>query len=193
MGRAFLWLLLGLACAPWSSGSSAAAEPQVRVEAHRDGDAVLVEGNARLSASLEVAWDVLTGYDRYAEFVPDLKSSNVIARAGNTALVEQKGEMAFFFLFHYPVEVRLEVTESPKERVVSRAVAGNFREMTGTYVLIPDGEQLRFIYSGRLVPDFRLPPLVGLPALRAAVERQFRALVREILRRAAGGDERPRP
>jgi hypothetical protein len=35
------------------------------------------------------------------------------------------------------------------------------------------------------VPAFRLPPLIGLPALRASVERQFGALVREVERRSA--------
>jgi len=35
------------------------------------------------------------------------------------------------------------------------------------------------------VPAFRLPPLIGVPALRAAVERQFVALAREIRRVAS--------
>jgi hypothetical protein len=36
-----------------------------------------------------------------------------------------------------------------------------------------------------MVPAFRLPPLIGLPALRASVERQFGALVDEVERRNA--------
>jgi ribosome-associated toxin RatA of RatAB toxin-antitoxin module len=155
---------------------------QIKVEAHRDGDAVLVEARAHLKADAHLAWDVLTGYDQYARFVPDLKSSEILARAGNTAIVEQRG-VAGFFLFRFPLEVRLAVTEQPYEQVSAQAIAGNFKEMTGLYRLVPEGEELRFTYSGRLVPAFGLPPLIGTAAVRIAVERQFAALVREILRR----------
>jgi len=155
---------------------------QISVEAHRDGNAVLVEARARFKADARLAWDVLTGYDQYARFVPDLTSSEVLARAGNIAIVEQRG-VAGFFLFRFPLEVRLLVTEKPYEAVAAEAIAGNFKEMTGLYLLVPDGEELRFTYSGRLVPAFALPPLIGTTAVRIGAEKQFTALVREILRR----------
>jgi len=156
----------------------------VTVEARHDGEAVLVEASASVHATPQVAWDVLTGYERYAEFIPDLTSSRILSRSGGTAVVEQKG-VAGFFLFHFPIEVVLTVSEQPPSAVNSRAVSGTFREMTGVYRLTEDGDTLRLTYSGRLVPAFRLPPLIGVVALRAAVERQFTALVREIGRRAA--------
>ena len=155
---------------------------QVSVEAHREGEAVLVEARAQLKADAQLAWAVLTDYGRYAQFVPDLTSSRILARAGNTVIVEQKG-VAGFFLFHFPLEVRLAVTEKPYDEVGARAISGNFKEMTGLYRLVPDGEDVRFTYSGRLVPAFGLPPLIGTAAVRIAVEKQFTALVREILRR----------
>jgi ribosome-associated toxin RatA of RatAB toxin-antitoxin module len=173
--RAVAALLLVLA-------AHAAHAQKISVEARRDGDAVLVEARAQLKAGERLAWEVLTGYERYALFVPDLTSSHILARSGNTAIVEQKGE-AGFFLFHFPLEVQLAVTERPFEQVSARAIAGNFKEMTGLYRLVPEGDTLRFTYSGRLVPAFSLPPLVGTTAVRIAVEKQFVALVREILRR----------
>jgi ribosome-associated toxin RatA of RatAB toxin-antitoxin module len=172
------------------------ADP-VRVTARWHGDAVIVEAQARLRAPLHLIWEVLTGYDRYADFVPDLQSSRVLSRDGDAALVEQRGT-AGFFLYRFPLEVQLAVTEVPFSRVTSEAVAGNFKELSGVYELFPEadaardpggspeGNVVRFGYRGRLVPAFRLPPLIGLPALRASVERQFGALVREVERRSAG-------
>ncbi|HEY7759216.1 MAG TPA: SRPBCC family protein [Burkholderiales bacterium] len=162
------------------------ADP-VRVTARWDGDAVIVEAQARLLAPLHLIWEVLTGYDRYAEFVPDLQSSHLLSRDGNAALIEQRGT-AGFFLYRFPLEVKLAVTEVPFERVTCQAVAGNFKELSGVYELSPEagpeGAFVRFGYRGRLVPGFRLPPLIGLPAMRASVERQFGALVREVERRS---------
>ena len=158
-----------------------AADTRDSVRAWRDEDAVIVQAEAQLDASLETAWQVLTDYEHYAEFIPDLKSSRVLARSGNTAIVEQKGEAGFFF-YHFPLEVTFSVTEIPGNTVSSRAISGTFREMIGTYVLTETRAGVRLVYTGRLVPSFTLPPLVGVPAVRAAVERQFLALAREIRR-----------
>jgi len=164
--------------------ASGASADRVTVEARREGDAVIVEARASLHADLETAWDVLTDYDRYAEFIPDLKSSRILARSGSSVIVEQKGQ-AGFFLFHFPMEVTLSVSEEPRSGITSRAIAGTFREMTGSYTLMRDGDELRFTYSGRMVPDFILPPLIGTAAVKAAVHKQFGALVKQMQTRAA--------
>jgi ribosome-associated toxin RatA of RatAB toxin-antitoxin module len=167
-----------------SSPVLAADAGHVTVEARREGEAVLVEAAARISADLDTAWEVITGYDRYAEFIPDLKTSRVLARDSNTVIVEQKGQ-AGFFLFRFPMEVTFVVTEQPRTTITSRVIAGTFKEMTGNYVLVEEGDALRLTYSGRLVPNFSLPPLLGTVAVRSAVAKQFTALVKEIHRRAA--------
>ena len=175
--------LVGVSLCALLAMSPAWADP-ARVTARRDGNAVIVEAQALLHAPLHLIWEVLTGYDRYAEFVPDLQSSRVLSRDHHSALVEQRGT-AGFFLFRFPLEVQLAVTELPFERVICEAVSGNFKEFSGEYRLLAEGDVVRFGYRGRMVPAFRLPPLIGLPALRASVERQFGALVDEVERRNA--------
>ncbi len=172
-------------------GTASGASPdRVTIEARRDGDAVIVEAHASLHADLETAWDVLTDYDRYAEFIPDLKSSRILARSGSSVIVEQKGQ-AGFFLFRFPMEVTMSVSEEPRSGITSRAIAGTFREMTGSYTLTRDGDELRFTYSGRMVPDFVLPPLIGTAAVKAAVRKQFGALVKRMQTRAAAPAKPP--
>jgi ribosome-associated toxin RatA of RatAB toxin-antitoxin module len=173
-------LLVATLCLTWQT-TVIAADGRDSVRAWRDDDAVIVQAEAHLDAPVQTAWRVLTGYEHYPEFIPDLKSSRVLARAGNTAIVEQKGE-AGFFLYHFPLEVTFSVTEVPGNTVSSRAISGTFREMIGTYVLTETNPGVRLVYTGRLVPAFPLPPLIGVTAVRAAVERQFMALAREIRR-----------
>jgi ribosome-associated toxin RatA of RatAB toxin-antitoxin module len=160
------------------------AVPEVLVQAKRDGEAVLMEARASLNAQVQIAWAVLTDYEHYAEFIPDLRSSQVLSRDGSVVIVEQKGVAGFFF-FHFPLEVRLSVTEQPFERVTSQAIGGDFKSLTGVYQLIPEAGRLRVTYAGRLVPGFRLPPFLGVTIMRMAVQERFTALVREIVRRGA--------
>jgi ribosome-associated toxin RatA of RatAB toxin-antitoxin module len=161
---------------------------EITVDAKRSGETFRVEASADFEGSLTRAWQVLTDYGRFAEFVPDLHVSRVVSRDRNKALVEQKGAARLLF-WSYPMDVRLAVTEYPYERVESRSVSGNFREMQNAYTLEMRSGQVHLRYSGRMVPDFYVPPLIGTLALHHSIESTFRALVNE-MERPPGGDDR---
>ena len=154
---------------------------EVTVVTTRSGAIFEVEASAEIQGSLGRAWRVLTDYERLTAFVPDLQVSRVVSRERNTALVDQKGAARLLF-FSYPMDVRLAITEYPYERVVSHSIAGNFREMRSTYTLAMRKEHVFLQYSGRMVPDFYVPPLIGTWALQHSVESTFRALVDEMER-----------
>ena len=165
----------------------AAAGADVAVDVKRESGAFSVEASAELEADVPTAWEVLTDYDHLADFIPDMRSSRVLSRDGSRAEVEQKGEARLLFIA-YPIDVLLAVTEYPPYRIVSRAVAGNFREMRGEYRLEPGPRSGRVLlrYTGRMMPEFEVPPLLGALLLRRHVGRTFGALAREIERRHAG-------
>ena len=190
---ALLWQLATALLLMVAAETAVGADPgRVSVDAHRDGDAIIVEARASLQTDVEIAWGVLTGYERYAEFIPDLKSSRILTRSGSTVIVQQKGELGFLF-FRFPMEVTLNVDEQPRSGITSRAIAGTFREMTGSYTLLQVGDDLQFTYSGRIVPQFGLLSLVGTAAVKAAVQKQFSALVREMQRTGALPAKVPAP
>ena len=159
---------------------------EITVSVTRNEGAFQVEASAEFEGTVARTWRVLTDYGRIAEFVPDVRASHVLSRDGNQAVVEQKGDARVLF-FSFPINVRLAVTEYPYERVVSRAVAGNFREMRSAYTLEAGEGRILLRYTGRMVPDFYVPPLIGTLALRHNVEASFRAMVEEIERRQRGG------
>lgn len=183
-------LLLGAAVCAFAVGVPASAGA-VRVEAHREGEGVVVHAAAEIPGDVRLAWDVLTAYERYPEFVPDLQVSRVVARSERVVSVEQRGSAGWLF-YRIPVSVDLAVIEEPFERVRCVATGGDFHAFEGTYRLVPLAQGVRIEYSGRMVPAFRLPPLIGMAALRAMVARQFDGLVREIERRGAAPGSAPR-
>jgi ribosome-associated toxin RatA of RatAB toxin-antitoxin module len=168
-----------LVCLTGFAAATQAAEVTVHVT--RSGETFQIEASAEFEGTVARTWQVLTDYGRLAEFVPDMQTSRVVSRDGHRAVVEQKGEARVLF-FSFPIDVRLAVTEHPYERVVSRAVAGNFREMRGAYTLEAGQGRILLRYQGSMVPDFFIPPLIGTLALRHNVEATFRALVEQIER-----------
>jgi hypothetical protein len=160
----------------------------VVVHASRRGEVLEVEASAEFEADLRQTWQVLTDYDYLAEFIPGKHVSRILLRTGNGVMVEQKGEARLLF-FSYPIEVKLAVEDFPYQRIISRAVAGDFREMRGAPITSRRKGRIALRYRGRMAPDFIVPPLVGVFVLRKNVEEQFGALVDEILRRQRPGPQ----
>jgi len=154
------------------------------IEVEQTGERFSVRARATLAAPPELAWRVLTDYENLPRFIPGLTHSAVQLRGAGRVLLEQKGE-ARFLVFSFPIEVRLEVSESPPAWISSRAVGGNVKRMDGRYELQPGAAGVRLRYTGELEPDFALPPLIGPYVLRTMVEEQFAAMVAEIERRGA--------
>lgn len=160
------------------------------VKAVRNGERFDVEASAEFEAGVELAWAVLTDYDHLAEFIPGMKQSRVVSRESQAVVVDQSGEASLLF-FTFPIQVRLAIEEQPFDRIESRAISGNFRELSGSYRLEKRGKRLLLGYSGRMTPDFAIPPLIGTLLVRNTVARRFRAMVDEILKRQSGMDGGP--
>jgi carbon monoxide dehydrogenase subunit G len=178
-GAALLLALAAASCAP-----ERALAQQISIRTDRDGEFVTVSASAVMRVDLRVAWAVLSDYDHLSKFIPDLQSSRVVSREGNKVRVEQKGDVGFLF-YREPVNVTLDVEEEPPRRIVARSVAGNVRGLETRYELHSSSAGVRLDYTGRFVPSFSIPPLIGMPIVSRLIERRFRAMIEEIQRRDA--------
>lgn len=136
-------------------------------------------------ATPQRAWQVLTDYERLAEFVPNLTSSTLISRNGREAVVEQYGSGGFLFITQ-EIHLVLRVREQPFSAIDITRIAGNMKRYDAQWILIPARENrcdgTRIAYSAILQPDFFLPPFVGPALVQADVEKMLQAVLAEIER-----------
>jgi ribosome-associated toxin RatA of RatAB toxin-antitoxin module len=161
-----------------------AAAATIAISTERDGDAIDIRAGAVLNADTATAWRVLTDYNRYTEFIPDMRMSRVVARRGTTVTVEQSGDAALW-LFKMPLEITFEINENPPNSMQSRAVAGSLRALTSSYALTPAVSGIRLDYAGRVALGFELFGRIEQMAVEQNLARQFQALADEIERRSA--------
>lgn len=152
---------------------------EIDVVTTRLGDSFEIEATAEINAELTDAWTVLTDYERLVQFIPGMLESRVVSRDGLRVVVDQRGEAGLLFLT-FPMHVRLMIEEQPYERIMSTAIAGNFKELTGVYHLQSHGAGLTLRYSGKFTPDFGFPPLLGTLIVRSTAHKRFSAMVHEI-------------
>ncbi len=177
-------LVGALACAVAAAGIGPAAATTITLDAERNGDHIDIHASVELDADVATAWRVLTDYDRFTEFIPDLRASRIVARRGSTVTVEQSGN-ATLWLFKVPLEVTFEVQEIPPYRLHSRTVAGSLRGLTSSYVLTPAASGIRLEYAGRAASGYPLLGRIEQVAIEHTVARQFQALADEIERQTA--------
>lgn len=156
--------------------------PTTVVTVARDGDVYLVDSISRIAATQEVAWRVLTDYESYADYVPDITLSRRLG--GNPVRVEQQGLFRVLFLRKF-VHMTLEVEEHFPDTISFRAVEGNLRSLQTEIELFPGGREIVLSYRSRIEPGFWIPGFIGTSLLRAAIEPKLAAVAEEIARRAA--------
>lgn len=177
-------LVIAFALALVVVAAQPAAAATITISTRRDGDTIEVHASAVLNADLATAWHVLTDYNRYTEFIPDLRVSRVVARRGAIVTVEQSGDAALW-LFRIPLDVTFEINETPPNSLQSRAVVGSLRALASSYALTPAAPGIRLDYAGRVALGFEFFGQFEQMAVEHNVSRQFQALADEIERRSA--------
>ncbi|MBK7792728.1 MAG: hypothetical protein IPJ62_09540 [Betaproteobacteria bacterium] len=119
-------LAAALALASLVAVATPADAATISIGVQRRGDRIDIEASAQLDADGATAWRVLADYERYVDFIPDLRVSRVSARRGATVIVEQSGD-ATLWLLRLPLDVTFQITEIAPTRLRSRAIAGASR------------------------------------------------------------------
>lgn len=142
-----------------------------------------VNAKAFARAAPQPVWKLLTGYDRLAEFVPNLESSKILSRNGNEATVEQRGRAGFLFISH-AVHLVLRVVEQPISVIDITMLSGDMKHYASHWEIAAaeqGGASGTLInYLGELEPDFFVPALFGAALIRSDVRNMLTAVIREI-------------
>lgn len=131
-----------------------------------------------INAPVEKVFDVITQYERYPEFLPEVKEVRAANRQGNTLELHYKVEVM------KTVRYSIRVTEERPRRMAWTFIEGEvMKDNKGSWVLEPEGEgKTRATYTvemalGLLVPKAVVNALVdtSLPKMLDAFKRRAEA------------------
>ena len=89
-----------------------------------------------MTTTMENAWQVLTDYDNFAEFLPGVVSCEVLESNGDRKVFEQVNKIKTF-VFSVESRIKVATTESYPEQIAFEAVGGDLETMDGTWRLEP--------------------------------------------------------
>lgn len=137
-------LLFALLAAPLPA--IAAADMPLKVT--QNGTQLSVEGWLETRASREIAWSVLTDYERFPEFVPGIRFNRIVETQGRVKTLEQRGEVvAGIFRLLYDGTLRVE--ETPEEGLSILFLSGPFKDVRGEWRMERQEKKrpLRLVYK----------------------------------------------
>nr|WP_307733540.1 SRPBCC family protein [Duganella violaceicalia] len=187
MMRFLLFLMLGVA-APVLAQAPRLELPKLEVSVNRvELDALHmyeVDATGTVAAPLPKVWRILTGYERMAEFVPDMESCRVLSRNGNEVIVEQFGVARFLFMSK-SIHLIVRATEQPMSSIDISLISGDMKHYESHWELIPVPETggTKVVYSGKLIPNFYVPGILGAKMIRGDIERMMSAVLARLDRR----------
>ena len=146
-------------------------------------------GTRRLAVQLkssipaELFWDVLTDYAHLADFIPNLSSSELVMRDGETVRLQQVGSQQLLGM-RFSAQVLLELREfKPDGTLRFQMLKGDFRRFEGSW-------QVRALSEGAsLLYELTVQGCLGMPIglvegrLRDDLSSNLVAVESEALRR----------
>lgn len=130
-----------------------------------------------IDAPIETVFGIITDYEKYPEFLSEVKAIRVSERREGEALVQY--EVSVLKTIRYT----LKLTEEKPRRVSWSLVEGELmRENRGSWLLEPQGKQTRATYS----IEMTLGPLVPKAMVNALVDSSLPKMLESFKKRAEG-------
>jgi len=144
-------------------------------------------GQVLVNVPAEAAWEVLTDFDNFENFLPGVVSSQLLSSEGNRRVFEQVNEVRLAF-FSRRNRARIEATETFPRQIDFQLVDGDVESVVGAWQIDPvEGNPNQVIITHRVTVDPG-PDNRGLffNIYRNNLRDTLNALKREMERRAEG-------
>jgi ribosome-associated toxin RatA of RatAB toxin-antitoxin module len=116
--------------------------------------------------SADQVWQILTDYDRLADFIPNLAKSRQISHPQNGIRIEQVGTQSLLKI-KFCARVVLDMVERFPHQLDFEMVEGDFKKFSGSWLLQPAAGGTELCYSLSVLPPLTMP--VGM------IERRLKA------------------
>jgi hypothetical protein len=160
--------------------ASAQARPDVTV--HESGGIYRVAATFSVPQPAAVAMEVLADYGEIPRFMPDVRTSTVLERADNYAVVEQEA-VAKFLMFSKRVHLVLEVHQAPGSLRFRDRCGNSFSSYEGRWTVTEVDGRTHIAYALTARPAFEVPEFVLRRLLKRDSTRMIRLLTAEIAAR----------
>ena len=146
-------------------------------------------GKVLVNAPLDKAWEVLTDYDNFENFLPNITSSELLESTDNQNVFEQTNEFKVLPFVTTRSRVKIQSTESYPQQVEFTLVDGDLQSLDGVWLLEPiataEGERVLVSHNVSVDPGNASPRGIFYSTYKSMLEASLASAKQETERRAA--------
>ena len=150
------FVMIGLAVLALVGTTLRAATPDDQISVRETDGTFEVAATFAVSRSASVVAAVLTDYVRIPHYMPEVRSSQLIERRDDRAVIEQEA-VARFLMFSKRVHLILEVEEAPLTIAFKDRCGQSFERYEGAWSMMEKGAETRVSYRLTAKPVFDVP------------------------------------
>ncbi len=154
---------------------------QVTIESDDNGQ---FTGRVLVNASMPEAWQVLTDYDNFEQFLPHIENSRLLETNGDRNQFEQINVVPILPFVTSRSTIVIESTEHYPQRVDFNLVEGDLDALQGVWSLEPIGDQVLVTHQVSIDPGSGSPKGIFFSTYRNVLEDSLGAAKVEAERRA---------
>jgi ribosome-associated toxin RatA of RatAB toxin-antitoxin module len=162
--------------------AAAVAQPRSEVTVQENGGSYRVAATFSVSQPAAVVMEVLADYDAIPRFMPDVRTSTVLERDDDYAVVEQEA-VAKFLMFSKRIHLVLEVHQAAGSLRFRDRCGNSFSSYEGRWTVTQAGDHTHIAYELTARPAFEVPEFLLRRLLKRDSTRMIQLLTAEIAAR----------
>lgn len=162
----------------------AKAEEEQSSQINVEGEKGNYVAELEVEGSLEKAWEVLTDYDNFENFIPNTVNSKIIEENGNNLVFQQTNSIDLILLTQEFV-VQIAATKMPRQKIDFQMIEGDLGSLTGSWQIEQFSDrQVRIIHRVNVTPKSQGEALIFYPIYENSLEETLEAIAEEITKRS---------
>lgn len=152
----------------------------VRVQVHKlEGRRRQIEASIHIQTPIEHLWNILTDYEKLADFIPNLKISRLVDHPQGQIRLEQVGSQQFLKV-NFSARVVLDMQEDFPNAIYFQIVEGDFKHFAGAWKLEPEKAEgvaaVKLTYQVEIWPKVTMPIKIVENRLKTDLSQNLRAI-----------------
>lgn len=136
------------------------------------------------TGSVDTAWQVLTDYDNFNQFLPNVPASKVIVNEGDRKIFEQTNAIDLWF-FTQEFTVQIEAQETEPQKIDFKLFEGDLKHLSGTWSIQQiNAKQITVTHTVKVEPQSNTEKPFFYGIYESTLEKTLAAIATEITRRS---------